>query len=163
MPVRDVEISRLINYAKGLNIKVTFNSGDSDCYAEWHHGNEIVVYSKRHRSKIEIILTLIHELGHQLHFIHEGNRQLDHKVIEALDNAESKSARKIVLEDEKKAIQYWEVIYKDTNMSFPIYKLFRQMKIDIWKYEFFHENGRFPKKKECQQFILTKLKVNGKV
>lgn len=155
---RDEEIQRLINYIKGLGLKVSFTSKDEGASAFWYLDNSEIVICKNHnKTKIETVLSLIHEAGHALHNIHERNREVDTKVEKALnhvDEAEEleidtkKRQRKIILDDEIAGTQYWHVIYKDTNMKFPIWKLEAAMDLDLWQYRVFYETGKDPSTKE---------------
>jgi hypothetical protein len=121
-------------------------SGDR---AEWTlDGKEITIFTEKNDSKIQLILSLIHELGHHKGFVNNG-RKLDPKVDEALgDEEERKVSRRRIYLDEAKDAEYWEEIYNDTNCNFPINKLYLQKEFDIWSYEFYYENGNFPDNKD---------------
>jgi len=160
--IRDEELIRLTKYAQGMGIKVTFSSSNQEtASADWTtDGSAITIYKNTNATKIEKILSLIHELGHHLHFVHEKNREPDLKFDEALDTVESIAKeglplsevsigrRKKILDIEKAGTKYWEIIYKDTNLKFPIYKLYVAMDYDMYQYETYYELGRFPKQKE---------------
>jgi len=156
--LRDDEIQRLVNYIKGLGLKVTFSSKQSDCSAFWYLDNsEIVICKNKNKSKIETVLSLIHETGHALHNIYEKNRKTDPKFEEALDHVDEaqeleldtqKKQRKIILNNEKAGTHYWDAIYRETNMKFPMWKLEAAKEIDVWMYEVFYETGKYPKTKE---------------
>ncbi len=154
--VRDLEIERLINYIKGLGLKVSFSSKKNDCSAFWYLDNsEIVICKKGNSAKIDIVLSLIHELGHAKHSVWEKNRQLDTKLetaIDSVDEAEEekvdapKRHRKIVLDHEVASTKYWHEIYHETDMKFPIWKLEAQMEFDLWQYKIWYETGKDPKR-----------------
>lgn len=156
--VRDDEIQRLVNYGKGLGLNITFSSKKSDCAAFWYLDNSgIVICKSKNVSKIDTVLSLIHELGHALHNIHERDRQIDRKVEDALnhvDKAEElkidakKRQRKIILNDEIAGTAYWDSIYKETNMKFPIWRLEVAKEYDMWQYQFWYETGKNPQKRE---------------
>lgn len=155
--VRDQEIQRLVNYAKGLGLKVTFSSKKSDNDAEWYIDNSgLIIYKNKNTPKIDIVLSLIHEIGHSKHSIWEKDRGIDSKFDEALTHfSESeekgidpkKRQRKVLLDYEIAGTNYWHEIYTDTNMKFPIWRLEAQMEFDIWQFEYFYENGVYPSKK----------------
>jgi hypothetical protein len=150
MNIRDQEIKRLVAYAKGLGVKVIFsdakNSQDSASYTL--DGTEITVYTKNQKSKTETILTLIHEIAHSLDNIHRLDRELDVAVDKALDpddNGEiGRRKRKIILNSEIAATEYWHIVYKETDIKIPIWKLEAQMEMDIWQYQTYYETGLFP-------------------
>lgn len=150
MGVRDDETNRLIRYCQGMGLSVRFKpyvKGSNDA-AEWTtDGSEIVIYVSPRSSKIEKILCLIHEAAHHKAWI-DNERQTDPKVEEALISEDNKkSHRKRILDMERNDSVYWEDIYKDTNCTFPIWKLHVERDLDIWFYEVYHETGKFPKKK----------------
>lgn len=169
--VRDEEIQRLINYAKGLGLKVSFSSKNEDASAEWYLDNSgIIIYKNRNKTKIETVLSLIHELGHSLHNVHENDRKVDTKwqdAIDSIDEAEEsgndtkKRQRKVIFDDEVAGTRYWHEIYKETNMKFPIWKLDAAMEFDMWHYEVFYETGKFPgfkERNEKQKEVKNKYK-----
>lgn len=152
--VRDQEIQRLVNYIKGLGLKVTFSSKKSDGAAFWYIDNtEIVILTKNNESKIDTVLSLIHEIAHAKHNIYEKNREVDTKLEDALDHIDEaeqsetdtqKKQRKVILNHEIAGTRYWHEIYKETEMSFPIWKLDAAMEYDVYQYQFFYENGQYP-------------------
>lgn len=161
MAVRDEEISRLIKYAEGLGLKVKFlTRSRGSPAAEWTlDGTEITVYTNKHTTKIDIILSLIHELGHHVWFIHEKNRQPDLKFEEAIerqnlheselsDTPAPKALRKKILQTEIAGTQWWDVIYRDTNCKFAKWKLEANKEFDIWVYTEYYLKGHFPSKKD---------------
>ncbi len=160
--IRDEEISRLIKYAEGLGVKVKFLKASRNCDedAGWViDGSEIVLYTNNRTSKIDIILSLIHELGHHTWFIHEKNRKPDLKFEEAIDRINladrdlsktpaPKKFRKKILDVEIAGTSWWENIYKETNMKFAKWKLDVAMQYDIWVYDVYYETGFFPLMKD---------------
>lgn len=157
---RDEEIQRLISYGKGLGVKVTIRTKtQKDNEAEWAlDGTEINVFGGNDKSKTDIILDLIHELGHHLHFIHEKNRKPDIKFEEAItrenlfqvdtDVPTPKHLRKKILDVEIAGTNWWQAIYKDTNIGIPLWKVEAAKSFDIWMYEMYYKTGSFPKRKE---------------
>lgn len=156
--VRDDEIQRLTNYIKGIGLKVTFSSKNADCSADWSLDNSgIVIYKTQNITKIETVLSLIHEIGHALHNVHEKGRQIDTKFENAIghvDDAEEeekdtqKRQRKVIFDNEVAGTQYWHQVYKETNMKFPIWRLEAAMEYDTWNYKVFYETGSYPSFKE---------------
>ena len=155
--IRDLEIQRLINYAKGLGLTVTFKP-KMDIAAAWYLDNTgILINRDANTTKIETVLSLIHELGHCKHNIWEKDRKSDPKwegAVDHIDKAEEdetdtqKKQRKIVLDNEIAGTRYWHEVYTETNMSFPIWRLEAAMQYDIWHYEVFYETGSYPNHKE---------------
>ena len=152
--IRDEELNRLVNYAKGLGLKVTFSSKKSDISAAWYLDNSgIVIFKSKNTTKIETVLSLVHELGHAMHNIHEKDRKVDPKfeqALDAVDEAEEleidtqKRHRKTILNNEIAGTQYWDSIYKETHMKFPIWRLEMAKVYDTWQYQVFYETGKDP-------------------
>ena len=161
--IRDEEIQRLIRYAQGMGLSVRFKPyvKYSKDQAEWAlDGSEITVFVKSTTSKIEKVLSLIHELGHQKGFIDNG-RKTDPKIEEAIDSEETRH-RKRVLESERNDMVYWEDIYKDTNCKFDLKILEKQKELDIWSYEVYYKTGKWPATKaKVQKIKELRRKYNG--
>jgi hypothetical protein len=158
MGIRDEEIKRLIHYAKGLGVRVIiYNKDDKIAQADWTlDGTLIRVYTGGTATKTDIILSLIHELGHQLWWIYLKNRQPDLKFEQAierqnlfyedsLDNPAPKDLRKKIFDVEKAGTDWWISIYKETAIKIPEWKLYAAMEFDMWMYEIYYEEGHFPK------------------
>lgn len=156
--IRDEEIQRLIDYIKGIGLKVTFSSKKSYDSAFWYLDNTgIVVFKKNNQSKIDTVLSLIHEIGHAKHNLWEKNREIDPKFEKALDHVDDaeeqgtdtkKRHRKTILDNEIAGTKYWDEIYHETNMKFPIWRLEVAKLYDVYQYEYFYEHGSYPTTKE---------------
>lgn len=146
--IRDEELKRLVRYAQGLNVKVSFKEYvpySNDAGGATIDGSEIVIYVHKKDSKLETILTLIHEIAHILECIHTHNRRPIENLNQALgDEEERKLSRKIIYDFEKASGQWWESIYRETDMKFPINHLYRQRHYDIWQYSYWLRTGSFP-------------------
>jgi hypothetical protein len=161
MGIRQRELDRLIKYAQGLDLKVSFISKNVEHAADWViDGSEIRIYTRKNKSITDTILSLIHELGHHLWFIHKKERQSDLKFEEAIDrenlsiehsNKETpKHLRKKIYLVEKEGIQYWDVIVKDTNIKIAKWRIELQAEFDIWQYEYYYRYGSFPTRTLCR-------------
>jgi hypothetical protein len=154
--VRDEEIARLTKYAEGMGLKVRFSRENTRDFAAWTlDGSELFVFTRNCKAKIDVVLSMIHELGHHCWFVHERKRRPDLKFEEALDRMNvidenlsdeilPKKHRQTIYDREKAGTAYWEGIYKETDMRFPIWKLYAAMEMDMWVYEEFLKTGRFP-------------------
>ncbi len=162
--IRDLEIARLTKYAEGLGVKVKFlkKVRGSDAAAWVTDGSEIIIYTNSRTSKIDIVLSLIHEISHHVWFIHEKNRQPDLKFEEALDRQNlyecdisetpaPKKHRKKILDTEIAGTQWWGVVYKDTGCKFPLWRLEANKVFDIYVYEVYYLTGYFPSKKQGRE------------
>lgn len=173
MGIRDEEIKRLIFYAKGMGVKVTiYNKSAKNMAAEWSlDGTTIVVYKSPGKTKTDVILDLLHELGHHVWFVHEKERQPDLKFEEAIerenlveeDPSEKTPThlRKKIYDVEKAGTDWWMTIYKDTNLKIPLWKVHAAIEFDTWMYEQYWLEGAFPKgkaKRKRRLEILAKHK-----
>lgn len=152
--VRDDELARLINYAKGLNIQVKFRSYDpkNGADAEWTtDGTEITIFKRGKTTKLDMVLSLIHELGHHLEHIHNNNRETDPKLEEAIGEDDRKKMRKRLYDWEIKGSNWWEIIYKETDLKFDIRRLRTERESDLWQYEVYYDTGNFPTRKQQRE------------
>lgn len=149
--LRDDELNRLVKYAQGLNVQVKFRPFNVKygAEAEWTiDGTEITIFKRKKGSKLRLILCLIHEIAHHLEHIHNNDRKPDPKLEEALDEDDKKKMRKRVYEWELKGAQWWETIYKETDLKFKLNKLYMERDFDLWMYEIYYETGYFPNRGE---------------
>jgi hypothetical protein len=168
MHIRDREIQRLISYATGLGLVVIYDDSENAmAAASWAiDGSEITLYTRHKQSKTDIILALIHELSHHLHWIWEKKRKPDFKFDEAitremlLENDETtvptpKHLRKKILDIERAGIAYWDSVYNDVGLKIPFWKVQMYKEFDIWQYEVYYKNGKFPVRKLRLEKIKT--------
>jgi hypothetical protein len=168
MNIRDREIQRLISYAIGLGLEVIYDSTTkTNAAAGWAlDGSEIIIYTNTKQSKTDIILALIHEISHHLHWIWEKQRKPDFKFDEAvtrellLENNETtvptpKRLRKKILDIERAGIVYWDVVYRDVGLAIPLWKLNVYKEFDIWQYEVYYQKGKFAPRAERRAKLKT--------
>jgi len=158
MGVRDEELKRLVLYARSLSSNVIFNYLKSNETlvegAAWDSSTqEITINISLNQSKITTIIYLIHELGHHLSYIYDYNKINPKNLDTALVRFEQglplyKRHRKLILEDELRAMKYWKIIYTDTGLKFPKYRMYLERELDNWAYNYLYQVGRLPLKKE---------------
>lgn len=147
--IRDEEIKRLIRYAQGMGVAVRFKPyvrGGNEAESSLD-GTEIIIYEASRTSKLDKVLSLIHEIAHVKGFI-DNDRAVDPKIEEAIDSDENKRHRKRVLDMETMDSNYWVDIYRDTNCQFGLDRLEMQRNYDLWQYEVYYETGDFPSNNE---------------
>jgi hypothetical protein len=166
MGIRDKEITRIENYARGLGTKIEWKryiSGGTD--AEWFaDGEKIAIYQWPRKSKTMTILTLVHELAHHLAWVNAGRKE-DPKVTEALEADANhvkgqppiaKEYRKIIYELERDDAMLRDKIFTDLNLKVPLYKFKADKKVDVWYYRQFYLTGKRPTNKAykemCRRF-----------
>lgn len=166
---RDREIDRLKKYANALGVRVNLVQKDNhEDSGDWTtDGTHIRVFVEKHTTKTDIVLTLIHELGHHLWFIHEKERSPDLKFDQALSYPKEpvpKKYRKKILEIEQQGADYWDVIVKDVNIKIAKWKIDMTAEFDVWQYEVYYETGEFPSNKQKldkHKELISKYKPKG--
>lgn len=155
MHIRDKELAQLKKYAQGLGITVTIKPGvaHSNIDAEWAlDGSDITLYTYSKDNKTDMILKLLHELGHHLEFIYRGR-----KHPEVLDKALGmtpplpKKYRKAIYDNEVSSATYHTVIANEVGLRIPLWKILveRDHQLEIYKY--YYLNGKDCSKKEKDQ------------
>lgn len=143
--IRDLELARLINYGKALNTAVIFYKDKEDAGSWSLDGSEIHIHWPKSSTKTDVILTLLHELGHHAWFIHVCNRQQHQPLYNALNAKKpTKRQRKVILDCEIAATKWWNTIIKEADIQIPTWKVERQMELDLWMYEYFYANSDWP-------------------
>jgi len=148
------EFQRLIKYAQGLGIKVSFvkdtNAGMS---AAWlSDGSEIIIYNKHTKGPLQLCLEFFHELSHHLCWIHSGKKQdlkTDHILSkEAEGKVLTKKQRKVIYDMEVHDSQFQKIIHKEVQSRIPIKRLDLEIEFDLWIYEYFYKHGKWPKESD---------------
>lgn len=158
---RDEELRRILLYAKGLGIKIRIANYAWDDSGEFAHEpvSEININKRVHTSKTELILTILHELGHHLYFVYTKKEIPEAAYVKKA----SKRERKKLYEYEAAGIAYMLIIWTELNLKIPRWKVEKSMEQDTWVYEFYYLNNRYPNKKEKQnKNIELNLKYKGK-
>lgn len=162
MSYLDDELARIEKYIAGLGIKLTkIYSDDKNAQtaddATWCP-NEIELVIWKNDLKTNIIFTLLHEIGHQLYYMHHDRPEIPNEFM--LEQSKmTKVQRKVILDYEKKGIEYMPTIAIELGLKIKMWRVYRQTHFDIWVFEYFYENGKFPtmKEKKLKKKELTKL------
>lgn len=173
--IRDEELKRLEAYAKSIGIQVLYKKKDNshDNGALFYiDGSKIIVYTWPRLSKTQIVLNLIHELAHALHWI-DTDKKTHPDLVEALLREGKREAgetldvfdRKLIYEDEEVATLYWDKIVKHVDIKINPSVILLQKYLDLFNYEFYYKTGEFPtpqqfkeKKKELKDAIKAEQK-----
>lgn len=157
--IRDRELERIRKYCQGLGITLKLLSKSDDSYfsgvATWSPDPyEIVIYTSKHRSKTEVILSIMHELSHHIFYLHNGKPDIPEAYAKeaARENSSSpsisKHERKKIYDYERLSIAYMLSIATELDLKIPNHKIELQMYIDTWMYEHYYNTGNFPTTKE---------------
>lgn len=163
MSYLDSEIARIEKYIAGLGIKLikrTKQAKDAETkdYGSWSI-NEIEIYTNEHKTKTDLILTLIHEISHQVFYAH-NKIEIPDEVLLPIATL-TKAQRKRILDYEKAGIELMPTIAIELNLKLPLYKIYVASELDIWMYEHLHEHGKYPNsktKKLKKQELVKKYK-----
>jgi hypothetical protein len=156
MMTRSEEIKRLEQYAKGLGADIIYrkpekNNPDGAYIVVLNtYKSKIVVFKDSRTTKKDLVLSIIHELGHLLSWIYNGRKD-PKELIEALQ-AESerksdpipKNKRKLIYEMEKNDTKYWDGIVTELGLNISKNELKVHKLLDIWTYRMYYLNGDFP-------------------
>lgn len=156
MSYMDDELIRVEKYIAGLGITLK-KSTNNDEIAEWSP-HSITVNVNIHKTTTDLILTLLHELGHHLHYMHNGKPEIPDEVL--LEPEETtKAQRKKIYEYEKPGIELMPTIAIELGLKIPMWKVYMQSTIDLWAYEYFCEEGDYPSQnqKNIKKKELTKI------
>lgn len=155
---RSEEIKRLEQYAKGLGVNIHYRRhkrGDSDgahITVLNSYTSEMVVFYNSRTTKKDIVLKLIHELGHHLSWVYRGRQDsvalMDALVVEADRHPEDppipKAKRKLIYEMEKQDTKYWEFIVTELGINIKKDELELERQLDIWIYKQYYLHGETP-------------------
>ena len=157
MHVRDTEIKRLEQYAKGLGIIVEYKQPYKyGPRASWNASPPtIILHTYSGTSKTQLILNFLHELGHHMDYVHNHNR----KTVDKIDNAWtqennneklSKEDRLIIYNDEKSAASYRKVIAHELDLKVSQKKIDLDIDLDMFTYYTYYMKGNFPTRAETR-------------
>lgn len=158
MNIRDRELKRLEQYARGLGARVLYRRHKrGDPGAEWlvHQdgSTDLVLYTYPGQTKTRLILNFIHELGHHYAFVRR-NRKEDPVTFEAFykeglrkrnaDPKLPKEERKLIYLAEKSDANYRRAVWQEVDIKLPKWKLEMDIELDIWGYRQYWLKGNHP-------------------
>jgi len=160
--VRDEELKRLEQYARGLGTSVTYKPHTpGSAGAEWiltANSPEIIMYTWSGQSKTRLILDLVHELAHHYAWI-ANNRQEHPDLISALvaeaerkpgDPPIPKAQRKLIFIAERDDARFRESIWHEVNIKIPQWKLHLDVDLDNYVYKCYYKEGDTPTTKRIR-------------
>lgn len=159
MGIRDEEIARIVKYAQGLGITVTWKvhkKGDNTGASWSTDGSDITMYTEPTKTKTQIILDFIHELAHHMAFIADG-RTVKKKVDDAFgamddeENPATKDERRLVYMSEKEDSFYRYKVYDELGIKIPLWKLEVDRQLDVWYYKHYWRTGKDPIRKQVRK------------
>lgn len=172
MSVRQEEIKRLEQYAKGLGVKVSYRKQKkNDPQAAWVvDGSEIILYTSNRQSATKLILNFCHELSHHKSWIkcgRIGDLKTNHALIldderERGDPPLPKSKRKLIYETEKNDALLWDEIIAEVGIKITKKRVELEREMDVWMYEYYYKKGEYPTGKQVREKKkLVRKKIYG--
>ncbi len=141
--LKDKEVQRLVQYAKASGLTVTFKQAiaGAGIGGEYDGVNkEITVYTHSALTNADVILVLLHELGHHLDFIYKGKRDAN-TLLEALtkederklgDEPIPKHFRQYIYDCEVAGTYYMPVLARELDLKIPLWKVEAEKLLDRW-------------------------------
>lgn len=166
MGVRDDDLKKLLAYAKGVGADVKFERHKRGDWAGayWDFENplfpKIILATWPRQTKTSLILSLVHELGHHMDWIH-NNRAISARYISAAekefdrksrrDKVIAKKWRQVFYKSEMDGLEYHEMIAKESQIKLPRWKVIKERESDRWIYTIYLKTGNVPTSKQLQQ------------
>lgn len=151
MSYLDNELARIEKYIAGLGIslkkRVQSESNAQKANDATWSPNEIELFIHKNEKKTSIILTMLHEIGHQLYYMHNERPEIPDEVMLPTTRL-TKAQRKKILDYERAGISLMPTIAIELNLKIPMWKVYAQTEFDIWIFEYFYEYGKYPLMKE---------------
>lgn len=167
MSYLDRDILKLKKFAKRLGLKIyTRPYSKHKGAADYTVNSHINLFVSKSTTKTEIILSLLHELGHHLDWLNVKKVSKDEDIaFETLVSGSmfgkrpdiNKKYRKIIYQVEKSGIKYMDKIHKALNLEIPLYKVKHQQEIDLFDYKILYKKGRFATHHEIRQTVYKKI------
>lgn len=157
------DIERLVQYGKSLGfetkfVKIKEYNGDAG-YFNWYPPNDIEILIDKKSTSTEILLVLLHELGHARDFIALGRPKKDKlpRVLGIEHDGMSRRRREELYALESRAINNMFDIWQELGLKLPLWRLRAEQEFDRWMYMTFLKTGTFPSRE------LIKAKHQGLV
>lgn len=152
--LKDKEVRRVIRYANSLGLKVRFKKeGAGRVGAEYvQEDKRITVYTIPAYNRTDIVLMLLHEIGHHLDFIHRNKRDSKRLGV-ALERENNRKPgdppiprtyRQFIYNCEYAGTEYMPTIAKELDLKIPIWKVLAEQRLDRWIYLRYVSSGDLP-------------------
>ena len=169
MGIRDREIERIVQYAKGLGIKVVWKKHKrGGPGAQWYtDGSCIEMFTYPGKSKTQIILDFVHELAHHMAWVYDGRKvalKTDQAFLRDTEHKRGdpplpKGQRQLIFDAELKDSYYRPQIFKELGLSIPIWKMYADRSTDMWVYRRWCTTGVTPTKKNIREQYRSRREV----
>jgi hypothetical protein len=157
---RDRDLKKLKGYiiSRGLDLKVrpySILTGE----AEYVEGESITLFTNNRTNKTEVILSLLHELGHHADYKENPSTPEQNTALIELNKGTmsgkrpdlTKEHRKIILQIETAGISYMSRIHQELELELPLWRVKYQEHIDLYHYKTLYTLGRFPTRQEVRE------------
>jgi hypothetical protein len=149
------ELDRVVKYARGLGLTVTFKpyKKGSGVGGEYDgETKEVIVYRQPRESLTNLILILIHEVSHHLDFVYKGKRD-PVKLVTALEKEFDRKPgdppiaytyREYIYECESAAADFMPQVARELDLKMPIWKVEAEAELDRWVAKHYMTTGEYP-------------------
>lgn len=146
MSYQDRDIAKLKKFANSFGLRIYYRRYTRYTDAALYQGGQfITIFVSSTTSKTEIILSLLHELGHHIDWIFNKRNDRDtQKAYTEFEAKDHKKYSKIILDLEKEGIKHMTTIHKLLELEIPLKLVKQQQKIDTFHYDFFYKHARPP-------------------
>lgn len=151
--IRDNEIKRLVLYFKACGMKVQIRDYNIEESGSFDEDAKTVYVNKRyHRSKTEVILTLLHEASHVKYsalFPDDPFEGIDYDADGEYVKV-SKAVRKKALNYEVESYKLIPELIAELDIRIPEHKVNIAIELDTWVYEQWSVAGKWPTRLETR-------------
>ena len=137
-------VTRLKRYAEGLGAKVVISDSEPYRVASDISLDGRIIRIYKHKTKIGLVLSLVHELGHLLE--HINNHRVPCVKIESALRASNLTIeqRRLIFADEIAGTTWWDVVISDCELKIKPERIEFQKIMDMWIYQVWAETGEWP-------------------
>lgn len=167
MNSRDRDLLKLKKHIKSLGLKLYYRKYTKNTGSAEYLSGEFITLFKKKTTKKDIIMCLLHELGH--HYDWLTNPVMDPLTTAALFYLSNgpmqgkrqdipKKYRKAIYKTECNGVRHMTAIHKELQLEIPYNLVVLQQSYDLYDYETLYKEGKFPTKKEYRKFVNEKRK-----
>lgn len=162
------DFQRLKYFAKALGATVEVQSRSPKCddlgyYVYDHKKPRIILIKTTRTTQLELVMTLLHEIGHMYHWAIIGRPHHDTVPSELSEDHSNltKAQRGVILEWERAGINLMPRIWKMLNLSIPKHIMWADVETDLWVYKYFYKHGKYPELKARRAYREKALRKNN--
>lgn len=148
------DLTKLLKFAKLIEVPVKFkgkHKRDAGIFLYEGEQSSIEIFLPK-SNKDEVVLALLHELGHAIHWIRMG-RPTAEVIPKAMRSAKTYEDRRVVYHYEQYAVGQAGILHKLLKLKLPSEVLDFDNALDMWNAGVFLETGKYPTLKQCEAYL----------